>query len=868
MAYVGLNYHPEMQTTGQNGDANSAPLQKRPIPSADAMSQMISSGIAAPSTLAVDMSGYQAPASHASSRNPMSMPPPGQQHHYGYSGPSYTSAQTIADPLTARTAAPAPGSAEVSHAPGTVSHTGADAVQACGPHAKSDTSLTISDASTSVAVTAQQPSAVQNVSTGNTALGSDTRNMPPSGATAPLVNSSIYSGGSGRGPAGTDSINNRRESDFSSMSSYQTFPGPGGWYSASTLRDGSFGEPLSAASNVGTASTQAQPENHVGYSTSNRQQKRRARRAEDKAQKKKYVGSMSRAMKTSSRKQPPKTKAWSCGYCGLSYVYEGGLRRHQINKHQARVDSADDAGKATTTSSASPSRSRKPLPRWTDVVPEWTSSLASLDSCHQGPWVLERASWPTILSKSLSIPQSSPPVPLPNLVRLCLDQVRAAESATAQFPRRTRPYAAKKNATSPNGDAVEKKLVARSVRLYPTSAQASMLHKILRVRNETYNRTIDLLNTGITDVKELRAKAVNDLYWKESGREAGLEVPYEIRDQAMLEARTAFQQAKTGDPTRQLARVNGQSECGSFRIRKRQWRKGFLHCPNLGLRLGQQEIRYTGFHRRGAWLQELLHDGATLVCADNKWRMAYTIDVDAVPEHDLSTDVKIIALDPGIRTFMTGFDVLRNRAIKFAPAHDQRMFRLMQRVDDIRSDIAKEKVYRRRRSLEVAANRQSVRIRHLVREVHRRTIHFLRDYDIILLPNFPVKDMTSRDGRRIRKKTVRSMFNWSFYRFRERLMTSNWGGKLVLVVEDYTSKTCSRCGDIFHKLGSSAVHNCGRCGQTADRDVNGAKNIFLHWVYDVLNPAVGMQEDGPRHFLKLFPKNKKPGSEQRQNENM
>ncbi|KAK0551957.1 Up in starvation [Tilletia horrida] len=255
MAYVGLSYHPEMQTTGQNGDANSAPLQKRPIPSADAMSQMISSGIAAPSTPAVDMFGYQAPASHASSRNPVSMPPPGQQHHYGYSGPSYTSAQTTAEPLTARTAAPAPGNAEVSHATGTVSHTGADAVQAGGPHAKSDTSLTISDASTSVAVPAQQPSAVQNVSTGNTALGSDTRNMTPSGATAPLVNSSTYTGGSGSGPAGTDNLSNRRESNFSSMSSYQTFPGPGGWSSASTLRNGSFGDPLSGASNVGTAGT-------------------------------------------------------------------------------------------------------------------------------------------------------------------------------------------------------------------------------------------------------------------------------------------------------------------------------------------------------------------------------------------------------------------------------------------------------------------------------------------------------------------------------------------------------------------------------------------------------------------------------------
>ncbi|KAK0543353.1 hypothetical protein OC846_006283 [Tilletia horrida] len=82
--------------------------------------------------------------------------------------------------------------------------------------------------------------------------------------------------------------------------------------------------------------------------------------------------------------------------------------------------------------------------------------------------------------------------------------------------------------------------------------------------------------------------------------------------------------------------------------------------------------------------------------------MNYTIDVDMVPKRDFTTDFENTALDPSIRAFMTGFEVLSKRAIKFAPPHDRRLFRIMQRVDDIRSEIAKKEIYKRRRSLETA----------------------------------------------------------------------------------------------------------------------------------------------------------------------
>ena len=45
--------------------------------------------------------------------------------------------------------------------------------------------------------------------------------------------------------------------------------------------------------------------------------------------------------------------------------------------------------------------------------------------------------------------------------------------------------------------------------------------------------------------------------------------------------------------------------------------------------------------------------------------------------------------------------------------------------------------------------------------------------------------------------------------------------------EAYTSKTCSECGYLKRNLGGSKVYHCDECGSVMDRDVNGAKNIFL-----------------------------------------
>jgi len=102
--------------------------------------------------------------------------------------------------------------------------------------------------------------------------------------------------------------------------------------------------------------------------------------------------------------------------------------------------------------------------------------------------------------------------------------------------------------------------------------------------------------------------------------------------------------------------------------------------------------------------------------------------------------------------------------------------------------------------------------------------------------------MVNKTQRKIGSKSTRAMLTWSHYRFRERLAFKcrQQGAKLVIVDEAWTSKTCSACGIINHDLGKAKVFHCDHCSSTFDRDVNGAKNIFLKNCQ-----ALGFEFSGP-----------------------
>ena len=144
-----------------------------------------------------------------------------------------------------------------------------------------------------------------------------------------------------------------------------------------------------------------------------------------------------------------------------------------------------------------------------------------------------------------------------------------------------------------------------------------------------------------------------------------------------------------------------------------------------------------------------------------------------------------------------------------------------------RRRLAKRNKYR-------AASRMRVRIGNLTDELHHQAARWLVDnFDVILLPTFETSDMARRGARKLRSKSVRSLLTYAHYRFQKFLTWKAWqvGKELVLVNEAYTSKTCSWSGEIIPNLGGRRAV-AGSDGVRVDRDINGARGIFLRTLGD------------------------------------
>ena len=93
--------------------------------------------------------------------------------------------------------------------------------------------------------------------------------------------------------------------------------------------------------------------------------------------------------------------------------------------------------------------------------------------------------------------------------------------------------------------------------------------------------------------------------------------------------------------------------------------------------------------------------------------------------------------------------------------------------------------------------------------------------------------MVCRGRRKIRSKTARQLLTWAPYSFKQRLLSKALEYPWVQIIEcreDYTSKTCGRCGGIHRTLGGNKRFVCPRCSFHVDRDLNGARNILLRWL--------------------------------------
>ncbi|WP_308256615.1 transposase [Geminocystis sp. GBBB08] len=192
---------------------------------------------------------------------------------------------------------------------------------------------------------------------------------------------------------------------------------------------------------------------------------------------------------------------------------------------------------------------------------------------------------------------------------------------------------------------------------------------------------------------------------------------------------------------------------------------------------------------------------------------------------------KVIAIDPGIRSFATMFDgengfLLTNekdltRLAKIQAYHAK----LHKKVKQLDNWFDKKKVYYK-------MSRLKRKMSNLVKDLHRKLAGFLaKNYDLIYIPSYRVKKIYAKN--KSNKTNRKNQLNWSWYKFVQELeyRCAKHGSVAIVVSESYTSKTCSKCGKIHPNLRGAKIFNCPHCNHKLNRDLNGAINIFFNSLF-------------------------------------
>ncbi len=373
----------------------------------------------------------------------------------------------------------------------------------------------------------------------------------------------------------------------------------------------------------------------------------------------------------------------------------------------------------------------------------------------------------------------------------------------------------------PNG---KPQLKVEKIRIYPSDVQKKTLNQWMGTARWIYNQCLAKLKVDKTTTKD---QFRQDILGNKSP--VGLANPWtkntprNIREYALSELLDAyFTNLKKGTPFHMKFRSRKDPQ-QSITIHNFEWtrKSGIFY----------QTIHPNTMKAEKPLPTQIYHD---LIVTKNKLGHFYLcIPKDITQRPPSETPPKnVIACDPGVRTFLTGYDP-SGRIIEYGKTDISRIHRLCHAYDRLQSKWTKSS-HKHRYQMKKAGLRIQLKIRNLVDEMHKRlTLTLVLNYHTILLPKFNSSQMVGRTERRIASKTAKAMLTWSHFRFRQRLLSKAreypWC-QVVLCTEEYTSKTCTGCGHIHDKLGGNKKFHCPNCHLHIDRDINGARNILVKYL--------------------------------------
>ena len=359
----------------------------------------------------------------------------------------------------------------------------------------------------------------------------------------------------------------------------------------------------------------------------------------------------------------------------------------------------------------------------------------------------------------------------------------------------------------------------RRIRIYPSQEQKQLFKQWFGVGRKVYNNCInhfkekDIPFKGWMKMSTIVLAELTEDYIKS--------VPYQIKSKAVKDSYISWsinckKTKKSGKPfkLRYKSRKNPVQSCYIPKSAVKE--SGVYHTISGKLKFSEREF-----------LKNDICD-CRLINDHGRWYLSVPQKITTIPTENQGG---IVALDPGVRNFLTYFSEDGRFGWLGVHAFD-RILRLNLKRDHLLSRLALTKDKRKKGKLKRTLNRTFHRVQDLVDELHWQCINYLvHNFSVIVFPPFEVKGMTKK-GRKLRKSVVRSMLSLRFFEFKERLKQKckECGVVYIEQNESYTSKTNSFTGEVMTNLGGKEwfVYD----GIKVHRDLNGARNILIRAMRD------------------------------------
>jgi len=330
-----------------------------------------------------------------------------------------------------------------------------------------------------------------------------------------------------------------------------------------------------------------------------------------------------------------------------------------------------------------------------------------------------------------------------------------------------------------------------------------------------FNKTIEFVKNGN---KPNRFAIQKDIL---AMKPDGDDTPYKVKQMAIDDACTAVNNAI------KKAKKTGQFQEVHFRSRKAK--RDSFYIPKSALSYSKDGIL------RGIFIKSLgelyfsetvnfqIESDCKFTFQDGRYFLSIPIKSKIKQVRPDNQRLSLVALDPGVRTFLTAYD--SQKTFKIGEHDFKTIFKILLQLDKTISKKSLTKGSKNKRIYNRLILNYKFRVRNLVKELHNQTaIMLVKNYDEILLPEFK----TSKMVKKLHSKTCRSMLTWSHFSFKQHLIfkAKEYSSKVTIVNEAYTSKTCTNCMTI-QNIGGKEQWKCRVCGFEHDRDISASRNIYI-----------------------------------------